>query len=162
MVLAHRCAKMDSISRGNECNPATISYTPYNLFSAETDVLAECTTSNENHAENPECAIDACVIEGSFTLKYLHEFISGIQFNSTFQHTGNFDADQTCGGGAGKQGKGGISVGGLGPRECCGDQPDRFPYGTMDGLKQCCAGAVFSVVDHECCEDGVLANPGDC
>merc|ERR1711981_364424 len=69
MILAHRCAKMDSIKRGNECNPATISYIPYNLFSGEKDILKECTNSNENHVDNPMCAIDACVIEGTFTLK---------------------------------------------------------------------------------------------
>ena len=56
MVSAQRCARWDSIQRGQECNPSTIDYIPFNFFSSETDMYAECLSTNAGHPENPICA----------------------------------------------------------------------------------------------------------
>ena len=150
MVSAQRCAKWDSIQRGNECNPATIEYIPFNFFSSNMEIEAECITSNLGHSENPECAADACVIEGYFTLKYFHMFFSGVQYEAALQHDdhigGSFDPGMSC---ATKH------DGPIGPKGCCGDLPYRFPYDTQNGVRGCCYNTTFSTLTHDCCSNQI-------
>lgn len=157
MVSAQRCAKWDSIQRGNECNPATIEYIPFNLFSSNVDILDECIEQNLKHPENPECAADACVIEGDFTLKYFGAFFSGLTFDVELQHDyhagGTFDQSVSCITG---------HDGAIGPKSCCGELPTRFPFDTQLGARQCCYNATFSADTHECCDSEKIQQIGTC
>lgn len=149
----YRCAKMDAIARGNDCNPATIVYTPYNFFSSTVDISSECRNSNLNN-DNPECAYDACMIEGAFTLKYFDTFFLGLQFQTELQHAvhgGAFDAS-VCELPPGNK---------EGPKACCGEVPERASFNTDKGAKSCCGNNIYSTLTNMCC-NGAVSGLGVC
>ena len=84
----YKCALYDGYSRGNPCYAHNISYVPYNFFSGTIRLEEDCTSSNQNHPEDPTCAIEACMIEGSFTLAFFNQYFdsAGIEINSALKH----------------------------------------------------------------------------
>ena len=84
LVNGYRCAELDGISRGESCQAHSVEYTPYNFFSGTTDLTEDCELENMTVSQ---CAVDACIIEGSFTLQFFGSFFTGgINFDSSFSH----------------------------------------------------------------------------
>merc|ERR1712045_1078909 len=46
--------------------------------------------------------------------------------------------------------------------QCCGAYPNRFPYKTQNGGRQCCVDTTYNPLLLECCASGSLANLGTC
>lgn len=52
-------------------------------------------------------------------------------------------------------------IGGGKADSCCGSYPARFPYESSE--KQCCQSTeAYNPVTQECCDNGMVASPGDC
>jgi len=132
LINGYRCAKIDALARGEECDAGTIAYTPYNWLQGD-PMVDDCTASNAGN----QCAIDACMIEGSFSVNYLPEIVQGAAvvqtlLNPNLQAANGWDRDASC-----VTNPGSTTV-----RACCGAQPNRAPY---------------SMAAHECCVDAVTA-----
>jgi hypothetical protein len=160
LVHGYRCAIIDAIARGETCDPQAVEYIPYNFFSSTTDLETECTTGNSPSGVPDLCKIDACVIEGTFTLVFFSQFFEpgGIAFDPTLVHPeancgtgtepdcGVFDAATECATTPG---------GGSGETECCGNVPARFPFKTFEGARACCNDKTYSTTTLKGCN-----NPG--
>jgi len=143
LIQGYRCARMDARAQNKDCDAGNVNYTPYNFFFGQ-DIHADCATANAGD----DCAIDACVIEGSFTLHFLSDFVSGNIENLAdpkFQAANGWDRAAEC--------KIRDS-----PRnsyhECCGEHPNRAPYSPSRGLLSCCGDSgLYQVSSHDCCVD---------
>ena len=84
----YKCALYDGYARGEPCYAHNITYVPYNFFSGSIRLVEDCTASNIDHPEDPTCAIEACMIEGSFTLAFFNQFFdsAGVQIDSSVKH----------------------------------------------------------------------------
>ena len=90
LIQGYRCARMDN----NGCDAGNVNYTPYNFFFGQ-DIHDDCQSSNAGD----QCAIDACVIEGSFTMHFLNDFVSGNIANLAdpkFQGSNGWDREAEC------------------------------------------------------------------
>lgn len=67
LVMNYRCMVMDALDRGETCDPHAQDYTEYNLFGGSQDVIGECETNGNENNENPQCRIDLCKADGTFT-----------------------------------------------------------------------------------------------
>lgn len=145
LINGYRCAKMDGNDRGEDCDAGNVPYVPYNYFGGA-PIVSDCTNSNPGD----QCAIDACIIEGQFTLDFLVDIVAGSMgnlVNANYQGapSGTWDRDAEC------------TVGNTpaGNRECCGSQPNRSPYSLAKGVLACCNGqTLYNVATHQCCVSG--------
>jgi hypothetical protein len=164
-VLAHgyKCVGIDALERGETCDPITKDYTPYNFFSATTDLEVDCATGLN---AGDQCAIDMCIVEGRMTLAFFNQFFGpGITFDPTLSHPdgqvnqGPFDPEVECA----------VVPTGFGQTalSCCGQyQTNRFPFKTEDGTRDCCDSGngdnLYIIATHDCCSDGSVATSGNC
>ena len=44
--------------------------------------------------------------------------------------------------------------------ECCGEYPDRFPFHSGGGERECCGLKVYSTDSKQCCQDGRIVALG--
>ena len=65
-----------------------------------------------------------------------------------------FDKDTVCV----NNGPGGKT----GPIECCGKYPNRYPYASDGGFRDCCGQKTYSIENYECCEDEQVRAVGTC
>ena len=59
---------------------------PYNFFNAVTDLEDDCRNNNAGDL----CAIDACLIEGTFTLTFFPQFFGGLQYDEQYRALGSY------------------------------------------------------------------------
>jgi len=145
LINGYRCAKMDGNDRGEDCDAGNVPYVTYNYFGGA-PIVSDCTNSNPGD----QCAIDACIIEGQFTLDFLVDIVAGSMgnlVNANYQGapSGTWDRDAEC------------TVGNTpaGDRECCGSQPNRSPYSLAKGVLACCNDqTLYNIATHQCCVSG--------
>lgn len=107
------------------------------------------------------CAINACIAEGAFTLRYLNHvginppgFDTNPDFNQDHVHANNggtFDPSVECPGIPNPVGS---------DKQCCGNyvQLSRKPYRLYSGFttRSCCSGEVINNELQQCCNESVL------
>lgn len=159
LINAYKCIEMDAEEAGDfDCDAQSVSYTPYNFFSSETDLDIECNAENTG-----VCAIGACLAEGAFTLKYLELGFVGINpdsftthddYNADHVHNtngGTFDPSVECPGIPNPVGS---------DKQCCGNYVEltRKPFRLYSGFttRSCCSGEVINNELQQCCNDSVL------
>lgn len=95
-------------------------------------IIDQCQFLNQG---STDCAIRACIIQGSFNLQIFNRFFAGtLIVNQSFKHSNGFDINATC------------QTINKTPSEksCCGDYPNRFPFKNFGGVRQCCGGKVVT------------------
>merc|ERR1711981_844495 len=131
LIQGYRCAMLDSRERGDgDCKASTVEYTPYNFFSSIVALEEDCNTNNQD-----QCQIDACIIEGSFTLDFFAQF-PNIVHDDQFDEELGFDHTGICTQSQNREGKD--------HRECCGEIPARFPFNSENN-HVCCNGQLESI-----------------
>jgi len=168
LINSYKCIEMDAEANGiDDCDAQAVAYTPYNFFSQTLGITEECTQFN---SAGGECAINACIVEGTFTMLYLAELtavalgdidaITGhSDYNVAHAHIGNdagpspgaFDPEVECPGIPNPVGS---------PKECCGTHVDlsRHPYRLQTGFttRSCCGGSVINNEVYQCCNGAQL------
>jgi len=151
-----RCARIDGITDGYNCDPKVSSYNAvFFPVSGSTSLNSGCASQNVN---NP-CGTHVCTCEMQFINDILDLVWTGYRYDPAFTHPSNpmggvFDDDASC-----------QSTTGVSEMECCGSYPSRYPYNTLD--RDCCdadgLGATFNPFDQVCCINGVQAiGSGSC
>jgi len=151
----YECARMDHPNRN--CDSSVVQY-DYNLLidDAEPDnhwkKQIQCTDPAEKN-EKFSCRRAMCECDKRLAEDLRTHFDKWTVNNHKIQ--GNFDSDAECI----KQANGGNE----GPIECCGEYPNRFPYSTQAGNRECCssAGKTYNPAVNECCQD-TIAGIGNC
>lgn len=141
------CVQDDLDRIGKECIPSDTVYQSgigANSFQTNSEelLIQACKTKNPMD----ECKQRVCIVEGAFVTKILDVFFHGAPFDASFKHSMGFDPEESCQ----------VQVGGVGERECCGDYPNRSPYRSMNGNRDCCNGKTFSTERYSCCRDGTI------
>lgn len=136
----YECAMRDAEDEGTTCVPWEVSYTSA-IGGSGQSVAEECATVNSGN----NCAIRACTVEGSFVGNLLDAFIGGgASINNDNRHSNGFDVASSC---ATKKNGGGPSN-----KACCGNYPDRFPFKTIGGDRQCCGSRTYNALTLKCCD----------
>merc|ERR1711912_101763 len=151
LINSYKCIEMDAEKNGIEdCDAQAVAYVQHS-FLPGADITADCNAKNPGN----ECAANACIVEGSFIIRYI-DYLTGAQsitthpdFNQDYQHTsqgGTFDPDTNCPGIPNPVGS---------DKECCGDHAllTRHPYRLYSGFttRSCCAGEVINNELNHCC-----------
>lgn len=146
----YTCAIIDAELAGEEeCIPWEVAYNPG--LGAGADRFSTCTTQNPT-ASN--CAIRACSVEGIFTDNIFALLLGGSFADlDEYSHAKGFDPSHD----AGCPVKPGVK-GASGAKECCGAYPNRFPYKTLDGDRNCCGSRTYNTQILNCCAGQVKAN----
>merc|ERR1712048_823591 len=71
-------------------------------------------------------------------------FLNGGSINNDNRHSNGFDVAASC---ATKKNGGGPSN-----KACCGNYPDRFPFKTIGGDRQCCGTRTYNALTLKCCD----------
>jgi hypothetical protein len=136
----YECAMRDAEDEGTTCVPWEVTYTSA-LGGSGLSVAEECAQVNSGN----NCAIRACTVEGSFVGNLLDAFIGGgAQINNDNRHSNGFDVATGCP----------VKKNGGGPsnKACCGNYPDRFPFKTIGGDRQCCGSRTYNALTLKCCD----------
>jgi hypothetical protein len=153
------CAILDAAAAGEpECIPWEINYVG-GSGQGPANLVANC-DANNNGADQ-ECARAACKVEGHFVTTFFNQFVSigGSPIDTEYQHANplaTFDHLTDCVVGEGVNDRN---------RECCGQQPNRYPFKPFTGLpneKECCSETVFPTGSQQCCDDGIPRFIGSC
>jgi len=160
LINSYKCIEMDAEAAGmDDCSAQSVDYEPYNFFSSQTDVETECIAQNSGRASNGvgNCAVNACIVEGTFTMRFIGYVGTGLQpsitthpeYNAANRHQskgGSFDPIATCPGVPNPVGS---------DKQCCGDNTllTRKPYRLYSGFttRSCCAGTVINNELDQCC-----------
>jgi len=163
LVSNYRCLVLDALDRGETCDPAIQDYTEYNLFAGSQQVVNECNTNgNELVLTNSQCQIDLCIADGTFTLNLFSLMFQagGISaqnppYDPAVAHAANtenggnpgtFDPTVECLTNA-------LSGAGRSEKACCGVYPERYPFKTFNGDKDCCGERTYTTLALQCCSD---------
>lgn len=135
----YECAMRDAEDEGTTCVPWEVHY--------ESGLGGSPLLLNEQCAEdNPgnNCAIRACIIEGTFVAALLDIFVSGGIIEQNHRHKNGFDPAVECI----------VKKNGGGPvnKQCCGEYPDRFPFKTVGGDRKCCGRRTYNSLTLKCCD----------
>jgi len=154
LINAYKCIEMDAEANGIEdCDAQSVVYNPFSYFTAQTTLEVECANTNTG-----ECAVNACIAEGAFTLRYLEYMIQtksiteDAEYNVAHVHAsrniagGTFDPVVECPGIPNPVGS---------DKDCCGDHTllSRKPFRLYSGFttRSCCAGEVINNELLRCC-----------
>lgn len=153
-------------------------------FDPTHDYEALCNANNQvadfADADEAACAQDNCKIDAYF-LRDIFTHMAFNNLNNSLSVSFGFDTDFTCRG---------IVANGLMPStvapfttaapvavttaaagttatpipawQCCDSFPNRFPYKTNNGARDCCNGATYATALLECCPNGSTAVIGAC
>jgi len=158
----YECAQMDH--QGRTCSPDSTQYS-YNLVSDVNEPdnhelkSIEClddpnSGKNGRWSEKYSCRRSICECDKKLAEDLRENFYIWTHDNHSEQ--GTFDPPTQCiksfSTGSGQEG----------PPECCGDYPERFPYKSQNGARNCCGNKTYDVTMFECCSDGSLAATGTC
>jgi len=144
----YTCAIMDAAEAGFDCIPWEVSYNSavgsgLSMGMTLDTLRTECDSQNTNTVS---CENWACKIEGYFVQQLLLFFTYGGPINHDNRHANGFDAATMCP----------VTTGVDSERQCCDEQPLRFPYKTYDGARDCCVSHTFDTNMYSCCDDGVV------
>lgn len=143
-----------------------------------------CATANPDgnyaDAEEGACARDNCEVDAYF-LRAIFNHMAFNHLNHTLSVAFGFDKDFTCRGivanslmpstaapfttampVAQTTANGGTTATPIPTWQCCGAFPDRFPYKTNQGARDCCVATTFATALLECCSNGSTAVIGTC
>lgn len=128
----YECAMRDAEDEGSSCTPWEVVYTSA-VGGINVTLREACDAANNGN----NCAIRACVLEGTFVEGLLDFFILQQGSISVFQAP--FDCPVN-------------NVGGPSPKACCGEYPDRFPFKTNNGDRGCCGQRTYNTQTLSCCD----------
>merc|ERR1712048_601116 len=140
----YECAIRDSEDEGLECEPWTIPY----LVGTDTTVTdhelyEHCVSMNPTNM----CAARACTVETAFVENMLAYLLSGVGIPyETYAHRNGFDSSTDAGCPVKKAAPG---VGAS--KACCGGYPNRYPFKTLDGDRECCGQRTYQTALLSCC-----------
>jgi len=136
----YQCAMMDveTATGVDDCIPWTVDY------NSGTGGGAAGLVSNCQALNSELCAQFACMVEGTFSLNVINEFLSFGAIDPANAHINNFDFNANCPTQSGTQ---------TDLRECCGQLPFRFPFKPVN--KECCGAQVYDPSLMDCCNDDV-------
>lgn len=135
----YECAMRDAEDEGTTCVPWEVAYVSAVGGSGQS-IAEECAVTNTDS----NCAARACTIEGTFVANLLDIFIGGASINDGNKHSNGFNTETGC---IVKKNGGGPSN-----KACCGAYPDRFPFKTLSGDRQCCGARTFNSLTLKCCD----------
>ena len=134
----YECAMRDAEDEGTTCVPWEVEYTSA-VGGTGLTITEECVQVNAGN----NCAARACTVEGTFVANLLDVFLSGGTVNNDNKHSNGFDVATSC---PVKSG------GGPSNKACCGTYPERFPFKTVGGDRQCCGSRTFNSLTLKCCD----------
>merc|ERR1711957_931932 len=151
LINSYKCIEMDAEANGiADCDAQAVSYTAFS-FIPSADLATECADNNPGD----ECAANACIVEGAFTLRFLGalaDMTAHVDFDAAHVHTNNafsagtFDPVVSCPGIPNPVGS---------DKECCGDHAllTRHPYRLYSGFttRSCCVGEFINNELSQCC-----------
>merc|ERR1712166_1079879 len=151
LINSYKCIEMDAEANGiADCDAQAVSYTAFS-FIPSADLATECADNNPGD----ECAANACIVEGAFTLRFLGDLAdmtAHVDFDAAHVHTNNafsagtFDPVVSCPGIPNPVGS---------DKECCGDHAllTRHPSRLYSGFttRSCCVGEVINNELSQCC-----------
>lgn len=143
----YTCAMIDGAAMGETCVPWEVTY--QSATGAGLAINMDIATiRSECDTQNPVvgCANWACKIEGYFVQQLLFYFVNGGLIDSNQMHSNGFNPNVGCPTGDGVQSE----------RDCCDEQPLRFPFKTYDDARACCINHTFDATMYTCCADGSL------
>lgn len=175
LINSYKCIEMDAEAQGIfDCDAQAVEYIPYNFFSQQTGIVDECSSTNAV-ASLPGvvpataggfCAIQTCIVEGTFTMRYLTQLTALVldpsskpmtlldDYDATHAHIGNnagtangiFDPEVECPGIPNPVGS---------QKQCCGEHVSlsRHPFRLTTGFttRACCGTTVINEEEHQCC-----------
>jgi len=164
LINSYKCIEMDAEANGIvDCDAQSVPYEPFVFFNGITSLEDDCNARNTG-----ECAINACIAEGAFTLRYLEFMLPGRSladspdYNVAHTHAskgvagGNFDPEVECPGIPNPVGS---------DKECCGDHAllTRKPYRLYSGFttRSCCGGEVINNELNKCCPNDAVIDIND-
>jgi len=142
-----KCARMDGIDGGYNCDPKTALYSAAFFPVSATNTLGSgCSTQNPGNL----CGSHICTCEMQFINDILDLVWQGYQYDPSFTHPNNpaggtFDADANCA----------INTPIDADVECCGAYPFRYPFNSLD--KDCCdsTATTYNPFESNCCTGGI-------
>lgn len=145
-------------------------------FDPATDYDAACQAANPGDA----CAAESCHVDAVF-IRHVFLFLADNTLNMTLSGwygfngnvcTGRVDSTGTTAapGAAATTGApvpattapAGTTATPVPGTQCCGDYPNRYPYKTQGGDRQCCVDTTYNINVLECCPNNALAVIGTC
>jgi len=135
----YECAMRDAEDEGTTCVPWEVTYVSA-VGGSGLSIAEECSSVNSGN----NCAARACTVEGTFVANLLDVFLNGGSINNDNRHSNGFDVAASC---ATKKNGGGPSN-----KACCGNYPDRFPFKTIGGDRQCCGTRTYNALTLKCCD----------
>jgi len=132
------------------CDPWTVDYVSAVSLGRNLRQLENyCVKYNQN-----ACAQRTCIIESHFAQSFFKLAINkDHRFEPLYKHELGFDPEdkRNCPTIGGKKSE----------KSCCGIYPERYPFKTFDGQRQCCKRQTYDVNVRECC-NGVVSGLGTC
>lgn len=143
----YECIITDAADQGQECVPWEIPYNSAFGTGIPTGLTMqglsdECDTNNPSNS----CAQWTCKVEGWFVQQFFLYSANGGVINAAYRHENGFDNGPNAGCP--------ISEGHQSEKSCCGNYPQRFPFKTYDGARDCCETHTFNTNLFQCCPDG--------
>ena len=135
------------------------STTFHNLFAGSQDVVGECAANGNQNGANSQCQIDLCIADGTFTLNL---FALMFQLGGINQNTPPYDPSVTHAANTDNPGTfdpavecltNALNGAGRSEKACCGSYPNRYPFKTFNGEKDCCGDRTFTTLALQCCFD---------
>ena len=136
----YECAMRDAEDEGTTCIPWEVQYDA-GIGGSPLDLEGQCRQDNPGN----NCAIRACVIEGTFIANLLDVFVSGGKIEPSHRHNNGFGFNPETECIVKKNG------GGPANKECCGQYPERFPFKTVGGDRKCCGNRTYNSLTLKCC-----------
>jgi len=136
LQFGYECVTFDN---GEDCSPHSVFYNDAVMFGLD-DIEARCNSMN---AALGQCAIDSCVVEGSFVKNYFDLLSLSADIDPDNKHSNNFDISANCP----------TQSGAVSERKCCGTLPNRFPYRTLNDQRKCCGSTTYDSDINQCCEE---------
>jgi len=157
LVNGYQCLVADALERGHTCDPMSQVYETYDILGGDGDIVADCAANSNGDLPEDErqCAIDLCVVEGTFSVGLFALLLAGIAdaagYDANLAHPENaqdgpFDPAVECATNI-------VAGHGQSEKECCGAYPTRFPYKTFGGDRDCCGTRTFNTQTLVCCID---------
>ena len=144
----YECIIHDQNANSTPCTPWEIPYTsafgggiPGGL--TKDQIISVCNIQNGG---STSCAAQSCIVESFFIQEYFAYALTGGIIDQAKSHDNGFDVKTGCP----------ISRGVKSEKSCCGAYPDRYPFKTYDGGRDCCVGSTFNANIFSCCSDGTI------
>merc|ERR1712048_202633 len=120
-------------------------------FDDNTDYETACASANGGAGN---CESTACFVDAVF-VRHIVNYLKDNTLNMTLSGWYGFD-------GSACRNPAAITATPIPSTACCGAYPDRFPYKTNSGARECCVDTTYNVNVLECCASGSLAVIGAC